>query len=596
MRTTTMLGWVALLVVACTAKDDPSDPGDDGAGDTIDLDADGDPAPTDCDDSDPAVHSGAEEHCDGADEDCDGAIDDQPVDGESTWTDADQDGFGGTELRVCPGVPLGPTVGGDCADEDPTRFPGAPELCNGLDDDCDALTAEAAQIGTSPFGTVDAAFAAAGDGDTITVCAGVHHTSALRVERALTVVSASTDPADTTLDAEGNGPVFLVDGGALTLVGLTLTGGTGSPTPSTIGERAGGAVNALTGAGGSVTARDCVFERNTAWAGGAVAGPEITLEDCIVRDNRATLYGGGVDHRGVDPRGPGHLTVTRTTFEGNGADSGGALSSTGDVLLTDSTFTTNTGLLGGALYLAADGRAEATFAGTTIDANHGTAGGGLYVFDTHVTMDAATVVSGNVADGTGGGGSFSGGSWTGGSVVGNSAGDAGGGIEFWSPFGADGSFTGITIDGNHAPTGGGLYINSYGGVGVVTGCVLTGNVADGTGGGLAAVSAEIVLDAVEIRGNEAAYGAGVYHDQYFTGLTIQGGAVAENVATEVGGGLYVVGGTVAVANTDFGEGATDNLPEDLALIVYGQQVATTFGGYGASAEFECVGEPALVCQ
>ncbi|MEQ1568881.1 MAG: putative metal-binding motif-containing protein [Myxococcota bacterium] len=130
MRTTT-LGWVLWMVAAgCAGTDDPSDSGDESPGeDTIDQDDDGDLAATDCDDADPEVHAGAEEHCDGADEDCDGVIDDQPVDGETTFTDDDQDGFGGTELRVCPGVPLGPTVGGDCADDDPARFPGAPERC-----------------------------------------------------------------------------------------------------------------------------------------------------------------------------------------------------------------------------------------------------------------------------------------------------------------------------------------------------------------------------------------------------------------------------------------------------------------------------------
>ena len=49
-----------------------------------------------------------------------------------------------------PGLPTRPLHGADsdedtwpdsvdCAIEDPTIFPGAPELCNGLDDDCDGV-------------------------------------------------------------------------------------------------------------------------------------------------------------------------------------------------------------------------------------------------------------------------------------------------------------------------------------------------------------------------------------------------------------------------------------------------------------------------
>jgi hypothetical protein len=48
-------------------------------------------------------------------------------------TDADDDGF----------APEGGTCGPvDCDDDDPDAFPGAPERCNGVDDDCDAATDE----------------------------------------------------------------------------------------------------------------------------------------------------------------------------------------------------------------------------------------------------------------------------------------------------------------------------------------------------------------------------------------------------------------------------------------------------------------------
>ena len=96
----------------------------------------------DCDDGDSSILPGADEVCDGVDQDCDGVI---PGD------ETDNDGDGWVE---CPSPEAGhvgsPTGGGDCDDEAANVFPGAPELCNAVDDDCD--------------GAVDEDFDADGDG------------------------------------------------------------------------------------------------------------------------------------------------------------------------------------------------------------------------------------------------------------------------------------------------------------------------------------------------------------------------------------------------------------------------------------------------
>ncbi|MDQ3034342.1 MAG: MopE-related protein [Myxococcota bacterium] len=74
----------------------------------------------DCDDRDGTVYLGARELCDGRDHDCDGAID-------RTATDADGDGY---VVSSCSGEV-------DCNDLAATIHPGATELCNRRDDDCD---------------------------------------------------------------------------------------------------------------------------------------------------------------------------------------------------------------------------------------------------------------------------------------------------------------------------------------------------------------------------------------------------------------------------------------------------------------------------
>jgi hypothetical protein len=98
----------------------------------------------DCDDSDPSIHPGASEICDAGnvDEDCDGVSNDNDPDLVATtlyYLDNDGDGFGlsssGVPSCVQPSNRI--SVGGDCDDSDDTSYPGATEVCDGHDNDCD---------------------------------------------------------------------------------------------------------------------------------------------------------------------------------------------------------------------------------------------------------------------------------------------------------------------------------------------------------------------------------------------------------------------------------------------------------------------------
>ena len=97
----------------------------------------------DCDDHDPNISPTAAELCDGQDNDCDGVADDE----RAAFPDADLDGFGavGPGLRMVPTCSAPPAGFGwpqDCDDAAPGVHPGAAEICNGVDDDCDLQTDE----------------------------------------------------------------------------------------------------------------------------------------------------------------------------------------------------------------------------------------------------------------------------------------------------------------------------------------------------------------------------------------------------------------------------------------------------------------------
>jgi|GEM_PF-2852513 len=121
---------------------------DDNCNDQVDEETDNDEDGVtncggDCDDGNPAINPNAEELCDGIDNNCNARCDelfDADIDGFTVCGSLveykDEDGDGEPSSSVCLEEPAELTI--DCNDEVAAINPDAPEICDGIDNDCNA--------------------------------------------------------------------------------------------------------------------------------------------------------------------------------------------------------------------------------------------------------------------------------------------------------------------------------------------------------------------------------------------------------------------------------------------------------------------------
>ena len=333
---------------------------------------------TDCDDADGGTNPGAVEVCGGADEDCDGLVDDDDDSLDtSTWgtfyTDGDGDGYGFAEVGACA-LPAGASAtGGDCADSDGAVHPGAAEICNGLNDDCDASTSEeGTATWTDSSGTVTdytanvtgsaaaPAQVALTSNGTLSFCDGLYYVN-LDVNADVDIESVGGAEV-TTLDGDAYAPIIdLTDGAGHDVVvsGLTLQNGANSDRLFLNNNWAGGGGIACYGDGsGYLWVQDSVLTDNAGDLGG-----NVSIENCDASFDNTTLELGTATHAAA-------AFITDSTVE-----------------FTDSLLSANASQYAGAIYdYGYVGGSDVTLDNTVVDGNSATAtGGAFYVYASHLS-------------------------------------------------------------------------------------------------------------------------------------------------------------------------------------------------------------------
>lgn len=285
---------------------------------------------TDCDDTNNLVNPGQTEICDDkdVDEDCNSLSDDDDsgVDSRTKTTfyiDADKDTYGSsraTGVLFCDNPSTTTSVyvtdNTDCDDTTDTINPGQAEVCDGLDNDCDASTNEDgtarlvtrtgtttdydAATMTSLFGSASSPKSGAASAGDWTFCKGTYYANEMNLGTGGSISGQTGDPADVVFSGgTTNKSVFSLTSGTLSLENITIQDGVGSGKwYSTSFPKTGGGIACFgtSTSGLTLNIENAILTDNSAEYGGAISMTfcDVSLTDVDIDGNSGSLYAGAI--------------------------------------------------------------------------------------------------------------------------------------------------------------------------------------------------------------------------------------------------------------------------------------------------------------
>ena len=352
----------------------------------------------------------------------------------------------------------------------------------------------------------------------------------LSLREALEITNTNTGADTVTFDDSLSGTINLALGELFISDSATVTG-LGA---STLTIDAGGNSGGLIVSGATVDISGLTISGgNSELGGGIYVAPfaTTTLTGMVVTGNSSNNSGGGISNTG-------DLTITNSTISNNstsgGAGSGAGIWNLQDLTVIGSTITGNTSIAdGGGIGSNASSGGVTIVDSTIANNNAGISGGGL-----SVSNGTNSIVDSTISD--------------------NTAGDDGGGLSVG--FGTISvSITGSTISGNTATGDDGGAIWSNGGILEITNSTISGNSAADEGGALwrnpidnpFVDPGHLTVNHSTISGNEASEnGGGIYVGGLVNLTTVNHSTITGNSTTSAaGGGIYVAGGTTTIGHT-----------------------------------------------
>ena len=255
----------------------------------------------------------------GACEACDPSVD------QTAWTSDDPDGDGACGAD-------------DCGPDDPLRYPGAPEHCDGADNDCDGITDEGIPLCFIVSSALDKVDADPGDGWCATsggVCSLRAAVMEANTHRELTRPVAIFVPAGTyTLGLEGPETDAAGD---LDVLGRVAIRGAGAQSTTISGANTTRVFEVHPDAElrlAHVTVADGFTGPNPERGAGILNQGSTHLFECVLRDNHATWLGGGLASTPASTPSPSgqqtEVSIRRCEIYGNTAYQGGGVFHTPD--------------------------------------------------------------------------------------------------------------------------------------------------------------------------------------------------------------------------------------------------------------------------